>query len=289
MSRARSAFTLVELLVVIAIIGVLIALLLPAIQSAREAARRMQCANNLKQVGIALQMHHDAKKHLPAGWLAFDPATGQPDPEGEPGWGWAAMILPFMEEGNLAAQIDYRLPIADPKNKPARDKLVTIYRCPSDPGEDTFSLDKEDGSGPLFDLPKANYVGVFGNFDVEDPLPGLKPGEGNGVFYHNRKLQYREIRDGLSKTLVVGERYSRNGGSTWTGMISGAEEAAERTVGIADDMFNHLDGHVGDFGSEHAGACQFLFADGSVDTLVDTMDLAVFKALCTRAGGETSR
>lgn len=281
MSRRNRAFTLVELLVVIAIIGLLIGLLLPAIQAARESARKVQCTNNLKQIGVALQQHHDARKMLPQGWTSYEPGTFTSDPEGEPGWGWATRILPFMEENNLAQAIDFKLPIMDAKHDPIRGLALAGFRCPSDFDPETFTLDREDGGGPITDLAKANYVGMFGTLEIEEV-----PSAGDGVFFHNSRIQFRQIRDGLSKTLFVGERSSLLGGSTWTGMISGGEEAACRVVGSTDHVFNQAEGHLDDFGSNHGGVCHFLFGDGSVTALVDEIDPAVYRALSTRAGDD---
>ncbi len=135
----RKAFTLIELLVVIAIIGILVALLLPAVQAAREAARRMSCSNNMRQIGIALHMYHDTFHQLPAGWRGYDLATGQPYWLGEPGWGWCAAILPYMEQLNLyEGLIQFELPIAHPLNEQARLTYLPTLRCPSDIGDPMF-------------------------------------------------------------------------------------------------------------------------------------------------------
>ena len=124
--RPRKGFTLIELLVVIAIIAILIALLLPAVQQAREAARRTQCKNNLKQIGLALHHYHDVQRQLPSGWVASG------GPEGEPGWAWGAMVLPFTEQTNLHDLIDFGDHIDEPTNAVARTRYVPIFTCPSD-------------------------------------------------------------------------------------------------------------------------------------------------------------
>ena len=172
MFTRRSGFTLVELLVVIAIIGILVALLLPAIQMAREAARRTSCNNNMKQIGLGLHMYHDTFNRFPAGWRAFDPAMGQPLWFGVPGWAWATSILPYMEQTALYADgMHFDLPIADAANAAARETEIKIYRCPTDIGAGTFVL---QGGGPdvgagggvsPVKLATGNYIGVFGTVD----------------------------------------------------------------------------------------------------------------------------
>jgi prepilin-type N-terminal cleavage/methylation domain-containing protein len=290
MRRARYAFTLVELLVVIAIIGLLIALLLPAVQAARESARRASCLNNMKQIGLALHNYHDTFKRFPAGWEAFDPATKTPDPEGEPGWGWAARIQEQMEETALADLIELNVPILDPRHDRARVTVMESFRCPSEPLRDSlFELDAEDGSGPLTTLAIANYVGVFGTLELDD-CEGLGPGNqcfGDGVLYHNSKTNFHDILDGTSQTLIVGERYALHDKSTWVGAVSEGEEAFARILGIADHLPNDPGGHFDDFGSHHPGGCHFALADGSVRFISQSISERIYKALCTRAGGET--
>ena len=194
----RKAFTLVELLVVIAIIGILVAMLLPAVQAAREAARRMSCSNNMKQIGLALHLYHDTFRQLPPGWRGFDLATGQPDWLGDPGWGWCAAILPYMEQQNLFDEsLHFELPITAHANDEGRATYLPMFRCPSDIGDRRFLLHEGDdhdhghaGSQqhdehfPLT-MPTANYVGVFGTAELHDACEHGRC-QGDGVFFLNR-------------------------------------------------------------------------------------------------------
>lgn len=281
-------FTLVELLVVIAIIGLLVALLLPAVQAAREAARRSSCVNNLRQVGLALHNFHDVRQRLPSGWI-----TDGSDPEGEPGWGWGAMILPYAEQGNLFDQhIDEKVPIDDPQHSFAWGAVLPLYVCPSDPGSETFEL----LSGRAH-FAKSNYVGNFGTdalgaHDHDDHDHGhghshehFEPSDSDGVFFHNSKLRMADVRDGLSNTLFVGERSSKIDHSLWIGVVHGAEHAMARVVGSADHPPGHSV-HFDDFSSAHPGGAHFAFGDGSARFIAETIDEGVFRALATRAGGE---
>ena len=287
-SRRRAAFTLIELLVVLAIIGILTALLLPAVQSAREAARRTSCKNKLRQIGLAMHMYHDTFQTLPPGWLAHDPTTGAADPEGTPGWGWAARILPFLEKANLAdSVVDLDLPVADTANTVARTMVVPVFVCPSDTGQDLWTLGDEDSGQPLCRLAKSNYLGVFGTFDIE-----TDPTAGEGVLFYRSKVRWADIKDGLSMTLLVGERCSALGYSTWTGVVSEGAEAMDRILGICDLPPNpnpsdySEEGELDDFSSYHETGTQFVLADGSVRWISQNIDLETYHALATRAGKE---
>jgi prepilin-type N-terminal cleavage/methylation domain-containing protein len=301
----RRAFTLVELLVVIAIIGMLVSLLLPAIQAARESARTMSCKNNLKQIGLGLHLHHDTMQILPSGWVA-----SANDPAGDPGWGWGAMLLPYMEETNLyESNFNPTRSISDPLSKSLRETPVAAFLCPSEPYDSRFWLPQDDGQGhsheeesetglqhaehaptdeghydegePMFYLARSNYVGMFGTTEIED-----LPSAGNGMFFHNSQLAFKRVLDGLSKTIFVGERSSRLGSSTWVGNVAGAKESMARIVGTADHLPNARVGHFDDFSSRHPQGAHFLLGDGSVRILSDSVDEEVYHALSTRAGAE---
>lgn len=283
MSRRR-AFTLVELLVVIAIIGVLVALLLPAVQAAREASRMASCKNNLKQIGLALHNYHDVQRRLPPGWSTV---AGPEDPNG---WGWAAAILAEMEQRPLQGTIRYDLPIDHPANQQVRQSVVASYLCPTDTIDSSFMIHggaddefaNQDQIGtPLFTVAKSNYAGVFGLSEIEDA-----PGAGEGTFFHNSRLTFASITDGLSNTFVVGERSSKLGGSVWTGVIPGANNGKGRIVGSADHTPNHPQHHFDDFSSYHVQGAHFLVGDGSVQRINNEIDVAVYHALVTRSGNE---
>ena len=281
MIRRKTGFTLVELLVVIAIIGILVGLILPAVQYARESARAASCWNNERQLGVALHLFNDAHRHLPPGWTGSTPDSG---------WGWCTDILPQLEQNDLYNKIRRSQPIDDPLNKEVRENPLPILLCPSDGVKSTFTIygglpnvqfGNMDVGTPLFEVGRTNYVGVFGTEDIDQG-----PANGNGTFYFNSQLRLADLRDGLSNTLIVGERQSRLGGSTWTGVISGANDAEARIVGVGDHTPNHIDHHFDDFTSKHPNGVHFLLGDGSVKRLSDSIHIEVYKAMITRDGHE---
>lgn len=296
----HKAFTLVELLVVIAIIGILIALLLPAVQAAREAARRMSCTNNLKQLGLGLHMYHDVHKTLPIGWLGFD-SSGKPHFEGNPGWAWSTRILPFIEQQSLYDNlINMNLPVADGANAQARTTIVRTFRCPSDIGEDLFDLkdavdEETEGTSVLARLAASNYPGVFGTQDLHAICvsggPAYNGCQGNGVFQLNRGVRFNEIVDGLSGTFMVGERWSKWVYSTWTGVVPGGWHSPARVVAVASAEFPpnseaNVEQKTHNFSSFHPSGTNFLLCDGHVQMIAETINVDVYNALCTRQGGE---
>jgi prepilin-type N-terminal cleavage/methylation domain-containing protein len=236
--RDRRAFTLIELLVVIAIIGVLIALLLPAVQKVREAGNRMSCANHLKQMGLALHNYDDAYGSFPPGFISTltDPIWKLPagncnafPPEQGPGWSFFALMLPYLEQDNLYRSIRLDLPITDLANAPARRTTVPTYLCPSDAGTGPINLttcgsppDPANTPAPLADAALCSYVGVLGGGNAAQPDPDYGCYEYQpfaGVFHRNSHVRVADITDGTSTTVGVGERDSGFVQSSWVGVV----------------------------------------------------------------------
>jgi prepilin-type N-terminal cleavage/methylation domain-containing protein/prepilin-type processing-associated H-X9-DG protein len=302
----RPGFTLIELLVVIAIIGTLVSLLLPAVQKLRESAARLQCQNNLKQVGLACQNYHDTYKHLPPGYAALPPYNnGATDTA--PGWGWATYILPFLGQGNLYTSFNLTQPV---QNSPGIQTMVPLYLCPSDLySQAPFPVTDAFGDAVALAAP-CSYAACCGGDESDTFGP-----TGLGVFSRNSQTRLTDITDGTSSTILVGERAWANVNGTWAGAISGAvcrrgprnpcpgSGAAFCPAGDLVLAHAHLnntnsdtDGGLDDFSSMHVGRSNFLFADGHVSFLRSipgdlpgggyTADSAAFQALGTRANGE---
>jgi type II secretory pathway pseudopilin PulG len=278
---------------VIAIIGILISLLLPAVQAAREAARRMTCTNNLRQVGIAMHLYHDVHRRLPPGWSATHPNAGQPYWLGKPGWAWGVSLLPFVEQAALARSIRVDLPITDPANTAARVVSLPVFRCPTDPSESTFVLEPGNQPKPDYDpgfsateLATSNYIGVFGTTRMADVCGGGGNCIGNGTMVFQRSFRFADITDGLSNTYVVGERSSEISPSTWLGVLAGAAHAPGRVVGVAITPPNSEETAFANFSSRHPAGTNFVAGDGSVRLVPESIDMEVYHALCTRANGD---
>ena len=294
--KPRSALTSIELSVVLAILAVLAALLLPAVQKARESASRIRCVNHLKQIGLACHAYHDVAGYFPPGYRA----CRSPDPLAtSPGWGWATYILPYLEQQNLFGQIDVRLPIENPVNE-ARRTPVRIYLCPSDPGvPDVFPVVDRAGN-VVTEASPIDYGACFGSGDL-DEVPGPK----EGVFYRNSSIRLTDISDGTSNTILIGDRAWSHAMGAWAGAIDRAVlrggplnpwrssplavyPPANFPLVQANRINNatDADGSLDDFFSQHTGGVNMLFADGSVHFLHQQINYAVLLALGTRAGGE---
>ena len=293
-------FTLIEILVVIAIIGVLVGLLLPAVQAAREAARRAQCVNNLKQIGVALHSYDSGFQSLPPGYISTFSNGGI---DSGPGWGWASMLLPNLEQVPAYSSINFNLAIEVPANRTARSVMMQVFLCPSDSVKPAWdAMSRDPGGTPtrtICQVAPSNYVGMFGTGE-----PGV---DGDGVFFRDGKVGLRDITDGTSQTIAAGERSHKLGEATWVGSVTGAilypapgdndgigrartEDAPGMILGHAGERRGPGDpnGDVNQFYSNHAGGgVHFLFADGHVAFLKSTMSYTTYLALATRAGGET--
>lgn len=291
-SSTSRGFTLIELLVVIAIIAILIALLLPAVQQAREAARRAQCQNNLKQIGIALHSYHENARCLPPGWLGV--SGGVPSVVGPTGWGWASHLLPQLDNTPLHRKINFNETVDHASNSVIREEALPAFRCPSDSSENTWVLKDETTGNPIVSLPTANYVGSFGTTDL-DSAGSTPPGtifSGDGVFCHNRPTRFVDVTDGLSTTFFVGEHRTNRSvtpewHSTWLGVIPAGEEAFVRTLAVSDHTPNHPAAHIDDFSSAHTQGVHFLMGDGRVKFLGQTISTEIFQALTTKSGRES--
>jgi prepilin-type N-terminal cleavage/methylation domain-containing protein len=307
-ARSRRGFTLIELLVVIAIIAILIGLLLPAVQKVREAAARMSCKNNLKQIGLAMHNYHDAMNGFPPGYTSN--AAGS-DGTG-PGWGWAAYLLPYLEQGNVHRLIDFNVALtAAGPHDTARQSNVPFLRCPSDVRQDPIALSEFVSPGALgTSLARSNYVACYGNtpFLGEDPvvpaqhltIDGIS---GRGMFYRNSRTRMADVRDGLSNTLMVGERSAKNSISTWVGVVPGSTWRSVNDQanygGIPTNLATSLVlGHAcrqhppsttlgvaEDFSSSHINGINVVFSDGSVRSVHGGVSMQVYPFTATIADG----
>ena len=305
----RGAFTLVELLVVIAIIGILIALLLPAVQAAREAARRAQCVNQLRQLGIGLHNYHSTNGHFPAGMIVYNPHG-----TGVWGWSWSAAILPHLEQGLVESQIDYTKEYWIGENWFACEERISTFICPSDPNGGTWvdiggpNPPGAAGGAEWKDFPLVNYCSVADSREHMNPNKSPMI-DGNGISVGDSKTAVRDITDGTSQTLFVGEITGAKGfwGSkpayfghfiathtiqdTHEGINSsntvpgGRNEASDPIDGDGGNRHVEFYEEIG-FSSFHPGGCHFLMADGSASFMEEDIDPKTLAALPTRAGQE---
>lgn len=303
---SQHAFTLVELLVVIAIIGILVALLLPAVQAAREAARRSQCINNFKQVGVGMHTHHATKQYFPTGIDMITHTYPCTLPKSHPrlvpgvfGWGWGTFILPYIEENTVydgikfynVANADIIRPLSNFRAGGAR---VGIFVCPSDKqGYEYISCCSSmwNGGGEPEDWGKTNMAGVADSRDWTcDENHSYPRVDADGVMFQTSKLPTSKITDGTSKTLMVGEVVggitTANFGFYWlTWNVLHTANGINLAARIEPQRANSSE--EGSFASWHPGGCHFLFCDGHASFISEDIAQSVLTALTTRAGGET--
>jgi prepilin-type N-terminal cleavage/methylation domain-containing protein len=254
----RLAFTLVELLVVLAVIGILVSLLLPAVQSAREGARKVQCQNHLRQIGLALQNYESAFRTLPPGCLQYRPWRGNPRLKN---LAWSALILPSMEQSNVHRLVDFDYAFDHPRNAVAAQTRVSLYLCPSTP-------EKPTASGRA----RTDYAGLYGQRITTNQNTD------NGVFIYNRPIRFREISDGITNTISVAEDVGGPDGE-W---INGSNIFEQS--GRINDPF----AWVGDneIRSSHPSGAMLLFVCGRVQFVSEAMELPTLAAIITRNHGE---
>lgn len=322
-SVRKRGFTLIELLVVIGVISVLVALILPAVQQAREAARRTQCRNNLKQMGLAIHAYHDVHQSFPPAYLMAPKTTTPPIQNGTrgrgsrepawvfdflpppaaviepvmPGWGWGSLILPFIDQSAIGSRIDYGIAMDQPIHDDERMIPLTLYTCPSDSEAGTFSVLSQSNKF-IGDAATNSYAASYG----AGGLINTDPQNGNGVFQCNVGIRLHQIRDGTSHTLAIGERAASFAKSPWAGVLT---DGTCRTTPGAPVYIATMSGEPSlvmarvnnlalnspfsepyDFFSPHSSTVHFLFADGAVRGVSMFVDLSVLTSLATREGNE---
>lgn len=314
----RSGFTLIELLVVIAIIGVLVSLLLPAVQQAREAARMAQCKNNLKQLGLAFHNYHDAHSMFPASYLADTRAASRDTTtyDGPNGFAWGAMLLPYLDQAPLYNQLRTDRPCWDAVNATAVTTHLGLFLCPSATGTDgPMSVKDEDGD-EMAKFGRSTYVANAGQDEPWGYTSEDYAGVADGPLYRNSKTRTRDVTDGLSNTVFLGEHVPELSSKTWVGVVPGASVCANDPEkfpitecdhgatlvnvhsGPAVDEIDPVTGfapihapnnplcHVCQMYSQHSGGCNVLLGDGSVRFISQFIHNPTWAGLSSRAKGE---
>ena len=285
--RVRVGFTLIELLVVIAIIAVLIGLLLPAVQKVREAANRMTCANNLKQLGLAVHTYHDANQAIP--YTRVDTQET-----------WAVILLPYLEQGNHFRLWQMGRQYYHPSNQEARERTVKVYLCPTRRGPQTEPRLSTSGdvlqgtTDPSTPGALADYAACAGDPDGEiDYWWSERPA--NGAFWYGRRsseirrIKLTDIRDGTTNTFLFGEKHIPSfqfGVAPDSSVFNGDHGSSFKQAGTRAPLGKGPQSTTGQFGSYHPGICQFVFCDGSVKAIRVSIDLTTLGYLANRHDGK---
>ncbi|MDZ4686596.1 MAG: DUF1559 domain-containing protein [Planctomycetaceae bacterium] len=305
MSAHKRGFTLIELLVVIAIIAILIALLLPAVQQAREAARRGQCRNNLKQLGLALHNYHDTMNVFPPGSLALSyTGVAYAPPMAEPGrtavaggWGWSVFVLPYIDQGPL-----YNALAPNGSNFPTSPTTLTktvlpVYLCPSDPSGNIVTSTAMGGDGAGNGHAKSSYPAMYGSTAVDYVNNSAR--NTRGIFWYNSNTRIRDITDGASNTIMVTERLwdgrdsETRRGAIWAGKCPGAAtplNSGNKYSNLVRAQ-NHPDWIIkgnnnNSAMSMHVGGVHFVLGDGAVRFISENTDGLTYQRLAQMADGE---
>lgn len=306
----RPAFTLIELLVVIAIIGILIALLLPAVQKVRQAAARTQCQNNLKQIGVALQSYHDVKKRFPPGsnWFSDIPPAGMSNGLTSPGLGrypfdWMAHILPHVEQEAIFKMIDFKEPCnwPHPSNNAAMRHHVPVFICPSVPGLPTYYpfFDLLPGSDNAFAV-SYSAVSTHTTTYTHGVNYGSSTLTGSGIIFDLSRIHMGQVTDGTSNTFAVSESYYDYDTNTKTWYCvndppncQNAQRYLTKTWASTNEVTTGfgINQRAGWFpagiDSLHFGGANFVYVDGHVSFVSEGVDQTILVNTTTRQGGET--
>jgi prepilin-type processing-associated H-X9-DG protein len=266
----RGGLTILELLITIGILSVLAALSLPAVMTAREAARRMECTNHLRQIGLALHNYHEIHACLPAAW--------QDTSVGRSAYGWSVSLLPFVDQQSTFNAIDRRLGFSE-HDEAIRTTSISLFLCPSDVAPASFELIESDSHAPYLKLPSANYIGVYGTSEPDEIHPSPP---GDGAFANTRPVCLSELTRGCSNTFLVGERSISMFSASWIGFDYRDEDAECRVVGSAIQGPNCQQCDECEFGSRHPGVSGFLFGDGHVRGISDSIHPSLYQQMARR-------
>ena len=288
--RSQAGFTLIELLVVIAIIGVLVALIMPAVQSARESARRAQCQNNLKQLALAAQEYHDAFSSFPSGW--YCDANGDENclPYGANTYMWSGLTGLFLklEQGNLFNEINFNLPPTNMENRTSVRRTMEFFVCPSNRKANqviTSTSTTPSQPGITLRMGPSDYRGNMAAGQIlncTDPYPINCFYYDNGVFYRNSEVSIADITDGTTMTMLMGECLT----GTWPDATSCCvrttlDRTVNRPIKLNGKLYNTY------WSSKHPNLVNFAKCDGSVAPITNQIDKRVLIKLMTRDGGES--